>query len=96
MTAHFRFFDDSQSSNSRSFERFPAVPCVSNYRTSTVITPFFDTVMHYISIIVIKVKAELQLFSIILKNVIKLQLITILITDLFDYKGTLGFLVYRE
>ena len=44
-----------------------------------LITPLFDTVIHYISIIVIKVKTELQLFSIILKNVIKLQLITITI-----------------
>ena len=43
------------------------------------VTPLFDTVIHYISIIVIKVKTELQLFSIILKNVIKLQLITITI-----------------
>ena len=44
-----------------------------------LITPLFDTVIHYISITVIKVKAELQLFSIILKNVIKLPLITITI-----------------
>ena len=44
-----------------------------------LITPLFDTVIHHISIIVIKEKTELQLFSIILKNVIKLQLITITI-----------------
>ena len=56
--------------------------CLTKVRSSRARCPataLIDTVIHYISIIVIKVKTELQLFSVILKTVIKLQLITITI-----------------